>query len=56
MGITGAAKTELRPKQQTATQRFLTMLIRMLTTCPQGEAVDHKRKQRLPSACRQQAG
>jgi hypothetical protein len=48
MGITGAAKTELRPKQQMATQTFLTMLIRMLTRYAQREAVDRpEHKQRL---------
>jgi len=48
MGITGAAKTELRLKQQMAIQTFLTMLIRMLTRYAQREAVNrHKRKQRL---------
>ena len=48
MGITGAAKTEVRPKQQTAIQILLTMLIRMLTRYAQREAVDrHERKQRL---------
>src|SRR6476661_3474330 len=48
MGISGAAKTELRPQQQAATQIFLTTLIRMLTRYPRREAVDrHERKQRL---------
>ena len=48
MGITGAAKTELRPNQQTAIQTFLTMLIRMLTRYAQRGVVDrHERKQRL---------
>ncbi len=48
MGITGAAKTELRLKQQMAKQTFLTMLIRMLPRSAQREAVDcHKRKQCL---------
>jgi hypothetical protein len=46
MGITGAAKTELKPKQQTAKQRFLTMLIRMLTKCAQEAARQrHERKE-----------
>ena len=48
MGITGTAKTELRPKQKTAKQTFLTMLIRMLTRYAQRGAVDRQeRKQRL---------
>ena len=48
MGITGAAKTELRLKQQMATQKFLTVLIRMLTRYAQRGALDrHERKQRL---------
>src|SRR4029078_10553191 len=45
---TGAAKTELRPKQHMAIQTFLTMLIRMLTRYAQREAVARpERKQRL---------
>src|SRR5215211_7851549 len=45
VGITGAANTELRPKQQTATQRFLTLLIRMFTRRAQGSSGRSSRAQ-----------
>src|SRR5258707_11932630 len=51
MGITGAAKTELRPKQQAAAQTLLTKLIRMSISGAQGAVVGYVtgRKQRLAS-------
>jgi hypothetical protein len=42
--MTGAAKVELKPKQQTAIQEFLTILIRMLTTGAQGAAADRQQR------------